>query len=120
MDASDPPGTSRLVMPPEQREPAPGSIPPHLDPARTPELIAEDSTLHALIRGIASASGDECFRVITRSLAQTLGVKYAIIAEFLPETKSVRSLAFWNGEGFAANVGWALAGTPCQGVIDGN
>lgn len=104
---------------PEPREPASGSIPPHLDPARTPELIAEDSTLHALIGGIAGASGEECFRVITRSLAQTLNVKYAIVAEFLPKTSSVRSLAFWNGDTFTDHVEWALAGTPCRGVIDG-
>jgi PAS domain S-box-containing protein len=104
----------------EQREAAPGLVPPHLDPALVPELIMEDSTLHALLRGIASSSGDECFKVIARSLAQALGVKYAIIAEFLPATQSVRSLAFWTGDTFAQNVEWALAGTPCRGVIDGH
>lgn len=99
-----------------------GEVPSHLDPARTPDLIAEDSTLHGLLRGIASVSGPECFRVMTRSLAQTLGVKYAIVAEFLPETMSARSLAFWTGgegDGFAENVEWALAGTPCERVVGG-
>ncbi|HVU64918.1 MAG TPA: sigma 54-interacting transcriptional regulator, partial [Phycisphaerales bacterium] len=56
---------------------------------------------------------------IVRSLAQALGVKYAIVAEFLAETRSVRSLAFWTGDGFADNAEWSLAGTPCEGVING-
>jgi PAS domain S-box-containing protein len=96
-----------------------GAVPQHLDPTRTPELIAEDSLLYALLRGVSSRSGDECFRVMVQSLAEAIGVKYAIVAEFLPETRSARSLAFWKGDGFAENVEWALAGTPCQRVIDG-
>ena len=94
-------------------------VPRSQDPLEFPELLAEDSTLHALLRGIASSSGPECFRVITQSLARALGVKYAVIAEFLPKTESVRSLAFWKGDGFAPNVEWALAGTPCRDVING-
>ena len=31
----------------------------------------------------------------------------------------MRSLAFWSGDGFADNIEWALQGTPCKGVIDG-
>jgi PAS domain S-box-containing protein len=98
---------------------ADGRVPDRFDPAMTPELLAEDSTLAALLRGIATASGPECLRVMTKSLAQALGVKYAIVAEFLPEKKSARSLAFWTGTDFTENVEWALAGTPCQDVIGG-
>lgn len=96
-----------------------GEVPASLDPAATPELLASDSTLAALLQGTAGVSGSECFRVMTRSLAQVLGVKYAIVAEFLPETTSARSLAFWTGEGFADNVEWGLAGTPCREVVGG-
>ncbi len=96
-----------------------GRVPPHLDPAQKPELIAEDSALHALLSGISSTSGAECFRELARNLAQALAVKYAVVAEFLPETRSARSLAFWAGDGFADNIEWALAGTPCQGVVGG-
>ncbi len=94
-------------------------MPGHLDPAETPELIEEDSALHALLRGVSSTSGDECFRVMVQSLATALSVKYAIVAEFLPATASARSLAFWAGDRFAENIEWALAGTPCQLVIGG-
>ena len=94
-------------------------VPRQQDPAETPEMLAEDSTLHALLQGIARTAGAECCRVIARSLAQAISVKYAVVAEFLPQTKSVRSLAFWTGDGFANNVEWALAGTPCKDVIGG-
>lgn len=96
-----------------------GEIPTSLDPASTPELLSADSTLAALLHGIASVSGADCFHVITRSLAQVLGVQYAIVAEFLPETNSARSLAFWADQGFADNVEWNLSGTPCQEVVGG-
>ncbi len=96
-----------------------GRVPSDQDPAAVPELLAEDSTLHGLLRGIANASGPECLRVMTRSLAQVLPVKYAIVAEFVPETKSARSLAFWAGDGFADNVEWVLEGTPCRDVVGG-
>ena len=96
-----------------------GEVPASLDPAASPELLSGDSTLAALLQGISSVSGPECFRELTRSLARALGVKYAIIAEFLPETGAARSLAFWNGEEFAENIEWTIAGTPCQGVLGG-
>ena len=89
------------------------------DPAATPELLAQDSLLHSLLRGIASTSGEECFRVMVQSLAKALSVKYAIVAEFIPETASARSLAFWTGDRFAENVEWKLAGTPCRDVVGG-
>lgn len=56
---------------------------------------------------------------MTRCLAQALGVKYAIIAEYLPETRRARSLAFWTGSTHADTIEWELAGTPCQGVVGG-
>ncbi len=96
-----------------------GEVPASLDPAANRALISEDSALGALLHGIASVSGAEFFRVMTRSLAQALGVKYAIIAEYLPETKSARSVTFWTGDGFADNFQWALEGTPCCGVVGG-
>ncbi len=94
-------------------------MPSAADPGQTPELIAEDSVLHALLRGVSSTSGDECFRVMAHGLSEALGVRYAIVAEFLPATASARSLAFWAGDRFADNLEWPLAGTPCHDVIGG-
>lgn len=96
-----------------------GDVPPSLNPADTPELLAEDSALASLLKSVASTSGENRFRTIARCLAQALGVKYAIVAEFLPERASVRSLAFWIGDRFIDNAQWGLAGTPCERVLEG-
>src|SRR5258705_5431085 len=99
-----------------------GRVPPEADPAQMPELIAEDSALYSLFRGVAISSGADCFREMTRSLATALSVKYAIVAEFIPDAAagpSARSLAFWAGDRFADNFEWVLAGTPCPGGVGG-
>jgi transcriptional regulator with GAF, ATPase, and Fis domain len=96
-----------------------GDVPRHLDPAVTPELLADDSVLLSLFRAVAAASGEERFRLMVRGLAEAISVKYAIVAEFTAESRTVRSLAFWGGDGFLDNVEWALAGTPCERVLDG-
>ncbi|CAG0973546.1 DNA-binding transcriptional activator HyfR [Phycisphaerales bacterium] len=99
-----------------------GRVPAHQDPVRSPELLAEDSALYSLLRGVASSSGDECFRIMVRSLAEALGVRYAVLAEFLPDAPagpSARSIAFWAGDSFSENVEWPLAGTPCRAVVGG-
>ncbi len=95
------------------------AIPASADPARTPELLSEDSTLYSLLTGMTGASGSECFRILARTLADALGLRYAVIAEFLPEQQAARSLAFWTGDRFADNVEWKLAGTPCRDVVAG-
>ncbi|MCC6320623.1 MAG: sigma 54-interacting transcriptional regulator [Phycisphaerales bacterium] len=100
-------------------DPHSGPVPERLDPVHTPELIAQDSVLHALLRGITSTFGDECFRALARGLARALCVRYAVVAEFLPDRRSARSLAFWTGEGFGDPIEWTLAGTPCERVVGG-
>ncbi len=103
----------------EQRARSDGPVPAHLDPAATPELLAGDTALQALLVGVSSSAGEEFFRVMARSLAAALSVRYAIVAEFLPERASARSLALWDGQGFSENIEWSLAGTPCEGVVAG-
>lgn len=112
-------------MKPSQSQPANvqeasgGDVPPRLNPAETPELLAEDSVLASLLQSVASTTGEDRFRTMARCLAQALGVKYSIVAEFLPATASARSLAFWGGEGFVDNMQWEIAGTPCERVLGG-
>jgi formate hydrogenlyase transcriptional activator len=96
-----------------------GGVPEDLAPDRACELLAEDSHLAALLRGVSSASGPECFRVMVRSLTEALAVRYAVVAELLPAGDAVRSLAFWAGDAFADDIEWGLAGTPCERVIAG-
>ena len=109
---------ARMSTPQTSREGT--SVPAREDPAAAPELLAQDSTLHSLLRAVSGSAGPDCFRALCQHLATALNVKYAVVAEFLPETQSVRSLAFWAGDRFLDNVEWSLAGTPCRAVIDGS
>ncbi len=86
-------------------------------PLLLPELLAQDSALYALLRGVGSSPGPGCFALMAQSLASVLGVRYAVVAEFLPERAAVRSLAFWSSDAPLPNVEWALAGTPCERVV---
>ncbi|MFO0858729.1 MAG: sigma 54-interacting transcriptional regulator [Phycisphaerales bacterium] len=90
------------------------------DVLELPQLFEEDSTLARLLQGIASMSGQECFKPLTKSLAELLSVKYAVIAEFVESTRSAKALAFWNGSEFLEHQEWPLAGTPCEQVIAGD
>jgi formate hydrogenlyase transcriptional activator len=80
-----------------------------------------EETLHHLTEGIAGATGEEFFRTLARHLAGALRVRYAFVTECADESQTrVRSLAFWDGSGFAQSVEYPLRGTPCERVIEGD
>jgi len=84
-------------------------------------LSQGEEILHHISEGIAAATGEEFFRSLARHLASALEVRYSFLTECADEGRSrVRALAFWDGSGFADNVEYALAGTPCEKVIEGN
>ncbi|HSF19676.1 MAG TPA: GAF domain-containing protein [Vicinamibacteria bacterium] len=86
----------------------------------TAEHARADEILRIISEGTASAKGEEFFRSLARHLASALRVKYAFVAECTTSTKThVRTLAVWNGRDFMENVTYAVAGTPCERVIDG-
>jgi PAS domain S-box-containing protein len=85
--------------------------------------VEDDEQLLALrqiLEGTSSQVGAAFLRSLVQHLATAVDARYAFVTEFLPETRSVRTLAFWARDDFADNVEWDLAGTPCEDVIDGN
>jgi formate hydrogenlyase transcriptional activator len=72
-----------------------------------------------VVEATADKAGLEFLRHLVKNLAQSLGVKYAFVAEFAGVADRVRTIAFWSGEDFAPNVEYALLGTPCQQVVGG-
>ncbi|MGH7871386.1 MAG: PAS domain-containing protein, partial [Candidatus Binatia bacterium] len=80
-----------------------------------------EETLRNITEGTARSAGDEFFRSLVKHLSNALQAHSCFVAECIDETKKrVRMLAFWVGEGFAENVEFPLAGTPCESVIQGN
>ncbi|HKX43908.1 MAG TPA: ATP-binding protein [Burkholderiaceae bacterium] len=77
------------------------------------------AVLDALADGMAGAHGDAFFPALVRNFGRALDVSLAFIAECLddPPTR-VRTLACWNSaDGDVPNFEFALAGTPCEEVI---
>jgi len=78
---------------------------------------AED-VLHGIAVGMATASGDDFFRLIVRNFAEVMGANLAFVARCKdkPPTE-VQILAAWKGGDFIEPFDFALVGTPCQATI---
>jgi len=81
--------------------------------------VAEE-TLRSITEGTANVTGADFFYSLVRHLATALRVRYAFVTKCVgSERERVRTLAFWNGEGFVENVEYDLEPTPCCSVIAG-
>jgi PAS domain S-box-containing protein len=83
------------------------------------ERTRAEARLRALAEGTASVTEGDFFRPLVRHLAEALRVRYAFAADCNPARTHARTLAFWNGTTFLENVEYALEGTPCQHVLEG-
>ncbi|MDB6067644.1 MAG: domain S-box protein [Pedosphaera sp.] len=81
-------------------------------PGRAAEL------LHAIIQGTAATTGTQFFRSLVKHLAEGLHVRFAFVAECLPDLRA-RSLAFYQDNSFGQDFEYALPGTPCMEVAKG-
>ena len=81
-------------------------------PGRAEEL------LRAIIQGTAAVTGTEFFRSLVKHLAEGLHVRFAFVAECLPNLRA-RSLAFFQNNDFGQDFEYALPGTPCMKVAEG-
>ena len=77
-----------------------------------------DDPLRSIVAGTATITGDAYFHSLVRHLASALEVRCALVAE-LPKGGSdlVATLAVWDRDGFTENFEYALAGTPCENVV---
>src|SRR5258708_29360384 len=81
-------------------------------PGRAEEL------LRAIIQGTAATTGTQFFRSLVKHLAEGLHVRFAFVAECLPNLRA-RSLAFFLDNTFGTDFEYALPGTPCMKVAEG-
>ncbi len=82
------------------------------------ELKRTEQLVRAVTEGTAAVTGEEFFRALVRHLATALHLRYAFVAECLPNDRA-RSLAFWRDGAFGENFDYDLAGTPCLEVVSG-
>jgi transcriptional regulator with GAF, ATPase, and Fis domain len=82
--------------------------------------IRAEEMLREIAEGTAAVTGRDFFYSLVRHLASALRVRYAFLAECLPEPPGrVRTLAYWKGDGFTDNVEYDVAPTPCRLVVEG-
>lgn len=84
----------------------------------TPDWKHSERVLWAIAEGTATATGEEFFRLLARLAAQSLGARYAFVAETLNENES-QSLAYWEGADYGTGFSYRFPGTPCQRVAQG-
>ena len=85
----------------------------------TPERRPGDPLLAALAEGVEAEVGERFFEGLVQTLAKTLGVSYAFLAELTQGGSHFRTLALWQRGAFAPNVEVPLPGTPCEAVLQG-
>lgn len=75
-------------------------------------------TLLELADGLSDLRGDETYRALVEKFASIVGTREAYLCECVdfPATR-VRMLAYWYHGGFAPNLEFDLAATPCEEVV---
>jgi PAS domain S-box-containing protein len=81
-------------------------------------MSQSEHLIRAITEGTSAVTGNEFFRSLVRHLAAALQLRYAFVAECLPEDRA-RSLAFWRDGKLAENFEYDLKGTPCLNVVAG-
>jgi len=88
----------------------------HLD--RVPlEAVDEETALRLIAEGTASATGQDFFRALVRSVARALGTEGAWVTEYVPAERKLIALAFWMHDGWLDHYETPIDNTPCEVVI---
>ncbi len=95
-----------------------------LAPIRPPSSTAlakwnAELAFRSIVEATSDRSGIEFLKQLVKSLAESLNVQHAFVAEFADAEDRVRTLAFWSGNDWNANVEYRLSGTPCEHVVAG-
>lgn len=83
------------------------------------ENFTTDGIFRRIAEATASVTGGDFLRALLAPLCDVLQIRYAFIAEFIDNASTARVLAWWDGESYAAEDEYLLAGTPCECVLDG-
>ena len=90
--------------------------------SETPQLrqpLSDDLALRAIVEGVEAEIGDRFFSSLVEHLAAALAVQYSFVSSLSEDRLWVRTLAFWGPNGLEENKHFAIAGTPCEAVLNG-
>jgi PAS domain S-box-containing protein len=80
--------------------------------------LDESAALRLIVEGTATETGARFFATLVESLARVLNTHGAWVTEYLPEVRRLRAIAFWLGGEFVEDFEHAIAGTPCEDVVE--
>lgn len=80
--------------------------------------LDEDTALRTILEGTANETGERFFTALVENLAKALNTHGAWVTEYIEETRRLRGLAFWMDGKWVQGYEVAIAGTPCEKVID--
>jgi PAS domain S-box-containing protein len=87
-------------------------------PCAADRPLDEAAVIRAILEGTAGETGERFFAALVRNLAGALGVAGAWVTEYLREPRRLRALAFWFSGRYVTDFEYAIAGTPCEPVVD--
>ena len=103
----------------DSKPPIPSATPTGANPAATPhQKPTPVDPSEATTASAAATTGAQFFRSLVKHLAEGLHVRFAFVAECLPNLRA-RSLAFFQNNHFGEDFEYALPGTPCMKVAEG-
>jgi PAS domain S-box-containing protein len=79
--------------------------------------VDENTALHVILEGTATATGERFFEELVASLSKALGTHGAWVTEYMAERHQLRALAFWAGGRMIRDLLMEIKGTPCEAVI---
>ena len=79
---------------------------------------AEQEAIRAIVEGTATHTGERFFRELVRHVAGALDVHGAWVTELIEDRGRLRSYAFWLDGDWVDEYEYAIAGTPCEPVIN--
>jgi hypothetical protein len=80
--------------------------------------LDEETALRTILHGTANETGERYFAALVQYLAAALHTHGAWVTEYIEDKRRLRGLAFWMDGQWVQDYEVALAGTPCEKVID--
>ncbi|HMQ13037.1 MAG TPA: sigma 54-interacting transcriptional regulator [Candidatus Competibacter phosphatis] len=93
--------------------------PDHAKTSYREQLNEENALLLSILDGTSNETGEAFFRVLVKELASVLNTYGALVADYVSETSQLRPRAYWLGDQWVEPEPYDIAGTPCEGVIQG-
>ncbi len=87
--------------------------------AESNHRVRTAEAFRVIVEGTSSATGDEFFRCLVRSLTTALQADFAMAGELTENRQSIRMLACCSADSLLPPKTYPLRGTPCEGVVSG-